>query len=71
MFLNNVFKKASDGMTTSEGANNTSSRGSAFSEDGSRLNKDISFLLGMANDTGESRSVQRECSLSKNVFNFK
>eukprot|EP00983_Pelagomonas_calceolata_P005565 181747-Pelagomonas_calceolata.AAC.2 len=47
-------ESAADGMTTS-GGDGTESRGSAFSEDGTPLNEDISFLLRMANQTGTEK----------------
>eukprot|EP00983_Pelagomonas_calceolata_P060432 1146357-Pelagomonas_calceolata.AAC.5 len=47
-------ESAADGMTTS-GGNGTDFRGSAFSEDGTALNEDISFLLRMANQTGAEK----------------
>lgn len=58
MFLGNIFDSASKGMASSEDlANSTSSQKtsegtSAFNSDGSALNEDISFLLGMANQSG-------------------
>jgi len=50
-------QNAADGMTTSEGAENRASSGSAFADDGSALNEDISFLLRMANESGAAQQV--------------
>ncbi|KAF5841824.1 hypothetical protein DUNSADRAFT_10887 [Dunaliella salina] len=49
-------ESAGDDMTTS-GGNGTEFRGSAFSDDGTALNEDISFLLRMANQTGMDPEV--------------
>ena len=50
-----AFPTAAEGMTTSGGSGDGASAGtnrSAFSDDGTALNEDISFLLQMANATG-------------------